>query len=253
MADILFIFAHYDDEFFVLPRLKAELAAGNVVSILYTTDSGAKDIPSSVRLNESLSVLVPLGISATEIISLGADLGVRDGKSHFFIDRIWAGINNEPRLNRTFDRIYTMAWEGGHVDHDVAHLLGIALAKKSGAHIYEFSAYHARHIPGPFFWCMSFGRTLISPIIDRLTMSQAFRWFLIPYFYKSQRKTFLGLLPCCLLQILIRRTLVVACPPALTYGNRPHQGPLLYEKLFHIQFEEFATNTAQFITRVLNQ
>ena len=150
----LFLFAHNDDEFFVLPAIDAEIASGHRVVCVYTTDGTAHGKDPTIRLLESRAVLCSRGVKEEDIVPLGTQLGVSDGASFRSMAQLWEAL-----LARSLDwriaNLYVLGWEGGHADHDAGHLLGVALAKLKGVDVYEFSLYNGYKTIGPLFWCMT--------------------------------------------------------------------------------------------------
>jgi LmbE family N-acetylglucosaminyl deacetylase len=243
---VLFIFAHHDDEFFVLPRIQREIQAGNEVFFLYTTDGRAYGEDSNRRLSETTAVLLASGATRENIISIGIDAGISDGASHKAIARLWESVRAQ--LSTEFSRVYTMAWEGGHVDHDVAHLIGVALVRLGRVQeLWEFSGYRSLFLSGPLFRCLSLLPAATERLLTKLSFGEALRWLWTATKYPSQRKTFLGLAPMCLYPVLIRRKLECQLVPPRDYLTRPHPGVLLYESLFRVPFREFVAATTPFI------
>jgi|LakMenEpi03Aug12_release.lakeMendotaPanAssembly.Ray.scaffolds.fasta_scaffold03685_23 LmbE family N-acetylglucosaminyl deacetylase len=248
---VLFLFAHNDDEFFVLPQLEREVAAGHRVVCVYTTDGAAYGESPKRRLDESLSVLCPRGVAVQDIIPLGDQIGVRDGVSHRSIERLWERLLETVGEQR-FSRIYVPAWEGGHADHDAAHLLAVALSRIQGAEVVEFSLYHSYRATKPLIRCVS-----LIPFPGRITHTKvslrgALSWILEARRYPSQRRAFVGLLPFCLPQILIRRSLPLRVVESRSYRHRPHEGRLFYEIRFKVPYEEFYSATVGFIDRAVD-
>lgn len=248
---VLFLLAHNDDEFFVLPRIEHEIAAGSSLVCVYTTDGAAYGESSERRLNESRAVLVPRGVRNEDIVPLGTRLGVRDGTSFRSINQLWEGLADVVK-GRSFSRIYVPAWEGGHADHDAAHLLAIALARSSGAEVFEFSLYHGFQSRGPLFRCMSLIPADGEVLVDKLTLREALGWACLARRYPSQRRAFLGLLPFCLPQILGRRSLAVRRVTHRNYRTVPHSGDLFYHRRFKVAFDEFYRETIEFIDRFVH-
>lgn len=247
---VLFLLAHNDDEFFVLPRVELERKAGNRVVCVYTTDGGAYGIDPSRRLQESCNVLCPRGIKKEDIIPLGTELAVKDGRSFQHIHRLWEALEAATQ-HIPFCRMYAPSWEGGHVDHDVAHLLGVAMCQKLGGTLYEFSLYHGYRVPPPFFTCMQLIPAPGDIVRDRVSFPDSIRWLLSLKEYHSQRKTFLGLVAFCLRGILVKRELVLRNVGVRDYFSRPHDGPLFYETRFKVPHETFLEETRSFIDRIL--
>ena len=133
------------------------------------------------------------------------------------------------------------------MDHDVAHLLSLALTQTRGGTLYEFSLYHGHQMPPPFFRCMKLIPAPGELIRDTVSLSDAFRWLLSVRHYRSQRKTFLGLVPFCLKGILFKRELFVRAVTTRDYLAPPHKGPLFYETRFKVPHESFLVETCAFI------
>jgi LmbE family N-acetylglucosaminyl deacetylase len=243
----LFILAHNDDEFFVLPRIKAAHALGQRVALVFTTDGAAYGESPQRRLAESISALAFLPNLSSTIISLGMELGVRDGTSHHSIQALWDTLAPLPEVSN-LTSIYAPAWEGGHVDHDVAHLLAVALARKTGAQLYEFSLYHGCAAPPPLFRCMQLLPSAAATLqIDNLSWREAFSWLLSCRHYRSQARSFIGLIGFCIPEILGRRRLVTRRVHGYRYDQRPHRGALLYESRFKVPYETFYACTSEFV------
>lgn len=245
---VLFLFAHNDDEFFVLPRLEREAAAGSSVLCVYTTDGAAYGESPVRRLSESQSVLRSRGVDAENLIPLGAQLGVRDGTSFRHLEPLWNEILSLTR-GRRISKIYVPAWEGGHADHDAAHLLAVALARLQSANVFEFSLYHNHKAMGPLFRCMSLIPLEGAVSSEEVTLREALSWIFAARQYPSQRRAFLGLLPFCLPQILLRRSLPLRQVAGRDYRKRPFEGTLFYEARFKVPYDEFRQSTLEFIDR----
>lgn len=243
----LFLLAHNDDEFFVLPRIKAEHALGHRVVLVFTTDGAAYGESPQRRLAESVSALTFLPELHSNIIPLGMALRVRDGTSHHSIRALWDALAPLTEASNII-RIYTPAWEGGHVDHDVAHLLAVALAHQAGATLYEFSLYHGCAVPPPLFRCMQLLPSADAKLqIDKLSWREAFSWLLSCRHYRSQARSFIGLIGFCIPEILGRRRLITRRVQGHAYDQRPHPGALLYESRFKVPYDTFCAYTADFV------
>lgn len=247
----LFLLAHNDDEFFIRPKIIEEIHRKHRVVCIYTTDGAAYGELPERRLRESVAALRDVGVQADCIVPLGTELKVQDGLSHHEIRRLWDALLRVTSGQR-ISCIYTLAWDGGHVDHDTAHLLAVALGRIHGCPVKEFSAYHRHKAIGPLIRCMSLLSGPGSVTIDRVSVTDAVKWAASCRHYKSQRRTFLALLPFCLPQILGRRALETRLVPRdRNYLAKPHQGPLLYETRFKVPHQQFVEATQGFIQEVL--
>lgn len=247
---VLFLFAHNDDEFFVLPRVEREVNEGSRVICVYTTDGAAYGASPERRLLESLSVLCPRGVAVKDIIPLGTQLGVRDGISFKSVELLSERLGSLTEGIK-FARIYAPAWDGGHADHDAAHLLAVALARMRGSEVLEFSLYHGLGAIGPILRCMAPIAQPGIPVNHPVTLRGALSWLLAARHYQSQRRVFLGLLPLCLPQILLRRSLPLRRVGNRNYRCRPHSGKLFYEARFKVPYQDFYDATLAFIERAI--
>lgn len=243
----LFLLAHNDDEFFALPLIVSEVRQGNRVICVFTTDGAAYGADPAVRHAESVAVLTRCGVAADDILPFGAGFGVRDGFSYRNLPELWRELR---RLVNQHDvtKIFTLAWEGGHVDHDAAHLLGAATARTlaSCSH-FEFSAYNGFRCSGRLFRCMKLIPGVGEVSVLKIDLRQALRWLTTCRFYVTQRKAFLGLLPLCLLPILARREVRARAVVGVDYALPPHGGRLFYEKYFGVSFSEFLQHVQDFV------
>jgi len=117
-APVLYLFAHQDDEVFVLGKMRREVLEGREVHALWITD-GARDGNAAHRARESRDVMALVGVPAARLYFLGFPdhASVRHlGASY---DQISAIVGTRP-----FAEIDSPAYEGGNIDHDVAALMG---------------------------------------------------------------------------------------------------------------------------------
>lgn len=241
----LYLFAHNDDEFFISPFLKNNSNSKLIIYITYGSNYGT---PGKIRIEETRSALKYLNCNNYELITLGKDLDVFDGNSYKNTNDLYSEIlKRVQHLN--IIKIIFPTWEGGHHDHDCCHLIGAALTtaleiKDS----YEFSLYNGLNLPGPFFRAMypiTHNKSLLKKI--KLTLKEALEFLFLCKFYKSQRVTFIGLLPAIAFQVLLKLHYNI-----LVYHNRnyllpPHSNSLFYEKRFKVKFEVFLLENKSFI------
>ena len=200
-----------------------------------------------MRDAESRSALRTLGIGDDAIAMLAPQNGrIRDGQlaerslEALAAVEAWIGESGfEPQ------RIYAPSYEGGHPDHDAAHLLAAVIASDCGiaGDAWHFSLYNAYRRPRPWFATM---RQLPSTSPSRraaMTLSACWRATWLCRYYRSQRRTWLGLLPgAAYARLIARRERVVRFDVGRLDG-RPHAGELLYERMFATSFAEFERQT----------
>lgn len=250
MARRLFLLPHPDDEFAVSAHLRDAVRAGEALRVVYLTDGGYSGQDVHVRERESLRVLAGLGVPAASVAFLGREHGFPDGSLHAHLPRAREALLAHLAPVGAADVVYLPAWEGGHQDHDAAHLLGLSLAAP-GVRLLQFPLYHGAGLPGPFFRVMSplgaNGPSERRGASLRERLGQARTCFRYP----SQWKTWLGLTPFVLLHLLgdggfhlqpvdPRRTL-----------QPPHAGRPLYERRGFLRWQEFSEATAGFRTALL--
>ncbi len=242
----LFVFAHQDDEYFALPWIYEELSEGAQLLCVYLTD-GSRTAPAQVRDAESRAVLRDAGVPDSSIVFLETEIGrIPDQK---LPEYALAAVNALERwMERNGfkpSRIYAPSYEGGHPDHDAAHMIAAVVSRKCGilSEAWHFSLYNGFECRRPFFATM---HQLPTDEITRSTnLSFSMRWKMTNacWHYASQRRTWIGLFPGALY------TRAIAGPERVVRFNldrlreRPHEGELLYERMFNTSYEQFQNCT----------
>ena len=245
MPHAVFVYAHQDDEIATATRITHLLSFGWTISVAYLTNGETRRAPSHVRDEESRRVLIHLGIDLARVHFLGSEERIPDGALHEHLDRALKLLDE--RIKEPVDAVYCLAWEGGHQDHDASHLIAAAFAARRGVldQCFEMPLYHGRGLPGPLF------RTMM-PMGDgwsarRIPIGEVLSIARLSFFYRSQRKTWLALLP----EALIRRREWTRRVDASRFGEKPHEGRLYYERRFGVTWEEFAAKARSFVTAQL--
>lgn len=232
--NVVFVLAHQDDEVACASRIRFCIARGDRVICVFLTD-GASRVASSIRDDESRAALKQLGVDDVRFI--GSREQIADGTLPDHLERALALLERETNA----DEVVTLAWEGGHQDHDAAHLVAAVFAQRRGIRCIELPLYNG-HNAGPLFrvnhplgdgWA---SRPL--PLREKLATLRLLR------FYRSQRSTWLALGPLLLLARSREFTRVADLQRAAT---RPHRGSLLYERRFHYPYDRFAAHAATFL------
>ncbi|MGE4243164.1 PIG-L deacetylase family protein [Ramlibacter sp.] len=227
----VFFFAHQDDEFGVFRQLEAERAAGRAVECIYLTDGECRGVTSQERDAESLSVLAALGVRADAVRFAGRELGIGDGAiaeraadATHWIERRLAALDGD-------DVVYVPAWEGGHQDHDALHALVVQAAARRGLleRVRQFPLYNKHGVPKPLFRVLNpidaNGPATSVPIPPR----DRLRYLGLCLRYRSQWRSWVGLLPFVVLNYATRGEQVLQPVSLERLGQRPHEGELLYE------------------------
>jgi hypothetical protein len=228
---LVVLLPHPDDEFAVLPFLKREAQRGREVHLVWMTDGAAGGSAPALRAEESRSALAANGIDGFSFTFLGMDHALPDGRLHEHLVRAHDVLAAHLGLLQGSPELWIPAWEGGHQDHDATHALGCLVGLDRGALVREYPTYHGAGRGGPLFRVLSPlpGRR----VVDRLSPGVFETWRLLStcLCYRSQWRSFLGLLPMIALHLLVFRRPMVLCEvdPAMPVA-RPHAGALLYER-----------------------
>jgi LmbE family N-acetylglucosaminyl deacetylase len=193
----LFVLAHPDDEIPFASIIESLKARGASLLIAYLTSGDAGPASAHRRQSESTRVLARLGVTTQEIYFLGNESHIADGFLHTRLDDVYSLLKERATASAPIERIYTLAWEGGHQDHDSAHAIAVYLAHHLNLlkETRQLSFYRASDIlsrlptvsaPLPANGAVSFWP---STLRDRLRILALVR------FYPSQLKTWLVLIP----------------------------------------------------------
>src|SRR5436305_3594234 len=177
-----------DDEVAIAPGIARDAASGARVVCAFLTDGGAP----AVRGAESRAVLAGLGVQ--DVVFVG--LSERTLVEH--LEEAYRALEHIDA-----DEVVTLAWEGGHQDHDAAHLVALALAIARGVRCLEFPLYHGKGLPGHLFRVMS---PLRGGEARRLSVRDVWKRAMLAWRYPSQRRSWLGMFP----QMIWRWSEVVA-------------------------------------------
>jgi hypothetical protein len=230
---------HHDDEFFLGLHLNRLARLVERVSFIYLTFD---DNRAGIRAGETKKYLERVGVRNASIIEVGIDLNILDGALHRNIQKclecLKLNMENDRRLS-----IFVPAWEGGHHDHDAANIIGSLLRRDfpNQVKLFEFGLYSGQNLSGPFFCVTSFSRRgkTVAPAEPGGYLERIGHSFLAMTF-KSQWRTFCGLLPFVFLsRILDRRVNIGHVPMDRDYSTPPHSGLLFYQRRFKVDWTEF--------------
>jgi hypothetical protein len=228
----LFLLPHPDDEFFILPYINFLKSNNYLIKIIYFTNGVYKNHSSTEREMETISVLEKFNILNEDIFFFGRLNNINDANIINSHGSIINFLNSYIFLNyHNINKIILPAWEGGHHDHDALNMIVQYTCKKYNydISIYQFYLYNCYNIIYPFYRVM-YPLTNINLIYINITLLETIKVILCAFKYKSQWRTFLGLLPFAAISLLTRRGMYIQrCDFELT-NERPHKGLLLYER-----------------------
>jgi LmbE family N-acetylglucosaminyl deacetylase len=216
---VLFVCAHQDDEVAFATRILHERYGGAQVSVVFLCDGGNRN-------EESRRALTYLGVDDVRFLE-----GIDDGHLVEHLEEAFEKADTPAHA------VYALAYEGGHHDHDAAHLVAAAIASKHGADCIEMPLYRAARF-GPFF-------RVLSPIgggwrTRRVPPGDAWRAFRLIFFYRSQWKTWFALTPEGIWHLPFEHT-----RPA----RRSEPRRRYYERRFRFPYERFTRLASPFVER----
>jgi LmbE family N-acetylglucosaminyl deacetylase len=245
----LILLAHQDDELAFAPLLAQFREQARNVRVVYLTDGGAGPSTPARRESESVRALAALGVRPSAIRFLGSVLSIPDGRLFRHLPAAYDALVEDCRDIQELGGLFTLAWEGGHPDHDAAHVLTMKLAMARGAldRAWQVPFYRAADRGPPFFSlfapldCNGPAQALPAARKGALLRAAAIR------FYPSQWRSFVGLAPVIFWHALIGTPTRIQRVQARPSLERPTAGPLLYERRNGIGFTEFAEHAGRFL------
>jgi LmbE family N-acetylglucosaminyl deacetylase len=237
---VLFVLAHQDDECAVSTRIVDELRRGRRVWCIFLTDGAGSDERSRIRDAESRRVLSALGVREDQMLFLGSTHGLHDTTLVEHLEEAYEIVESAVGHHR-FVRIYCLAYEGGHQDHDASHALALAFAQRRGllGRTWQAPFYQGCDLPWKLFRVLAPLPGSARPRGRRLPARTALGHALLGLRYPSQWRTWVGLFPPWFARrALQRRDLLQPVDPH-ALRDRPHPGPLLYERLQNYPYAQF--------------
>src|SRR6056300_273877 len=143
MKKSVFFLAHYDDEFGIYEEIRLHIIQKIPLHIVYLTSSNLNGISEESRERESLSALKKLGVEKENVSFIGKEISVPDLALK---DHLMATYINSKNLIENLGnvgKIFTLAYEGGHPDHDSINFLCSRLISKHASKIegWQFPLY----------------------------------------------------------------------------------------------------------------
>lgn len=243
---LLVLMAHPDDEFAITPWLETARREGREATCVWLTDGGWGGQCVATRKRESERALAALGVPADRLHFAGELLSIPDGALHERLDDAVGWLQRHFATTVASMEVWVPAWEGGHPDHDATHLAGLFAARAASAPVRQFPLYHGKGLSGPWFRVLDAiaenGRSVALPAGPLVRLRSLTRCL----GYRSQWKSFLGLLPFMALRMLSRHPFVMQDARWERTAERPHGGALLYERRNGISWEQFGAATTRY-------
>lgn len=242
----LFILAHPDDEVLFWPLIAR--CSAEKLAILYVTDgsAGGAFLPET-RARETRSMLAALGVNPAVATFLGQERNLPDGTLYRNVDAAWAAISSWAENAGPISRIYTHAWEGGHQDHDICHVLSLALGRTSSTECVEQVACYRRPDSGIAPYSV-FDPIKANGLLKSLTMTTSEKRAMAGCIlrYPSQWKSWVGLGPPLLTRLAMASQFPLQPVSLSRLTERPHPSKLLYEARGGPSFEAMQQAISRF-------
>jgi LmbE family N-acetylglucosaminyl deacetylase len=243
----LFVFAHQDDELCAAPIIASRKTSGRPVRIVFMTDGAAGRASSDQRDAESRSALRNLGIREDEIVFLGSRKRFPDGALYQVLPEAAGALRSAVEAIEAVGEIFTLAYEGGHQDHDATHATTVSLARDLGL------LHETRQIP---FYRAASGAVLPVAVWAPLpengpvtwsptTRAMRLRTAALTRKYPSQWRVIVGLGPLLAAASAVRPGVPLQPVSLDRLKERPTTEPLFYERRGEVEFADVARAISQ--------
>lgn len=241
---VLLLLAHPDDEFAVFPWVGEAVRLGRQLLVVWLTDGGWGGQPLEPRRRESMAVLSRLGVAIADMHFLGELHGIGDGTLMHHAEEAAAHVLALLDDIPSPAQVWMPAWEGGHQDHDAAHLVGLHVAASLSREAWQFPLYNGWKLRGPWFRVLKPLPANGGGVALRVAVAERVHCIVRCLQYRSQWRSFIGLLPFYALSMLRREPFTMQRCAADRVGSRPHDGSLLYERRNGPSWSDFLDATA---------
>ena len=202
----LVLLAHYDDEIFCLPLLNQAFIKNTHIKFIWLTNSCGRNrvhVPEK-RKRETMRFLhTTIGKDFNfETIHLGISQGVDDLKLHENLSDVARQILNQ---FKKIDNIICPTWENGHTDHDSSYLISKFIQLERNCDLLSVPMYSKASKFFPFNVMK-----LLNQEVENIKVVYPYgkiflHYFLIPYYFRSQLRSWIGLYPFIIFRVLLTR------------------------------------------------
>lgn len=243
---VAIFFAHMDDEVFLIPTINRLNAENKKIYCYFLTKSEGRNdrYSQEIRESESIKFLSRLAPNA-EVNFLGKILDVKDLELHLNLEKIYDYLLSA--LAKDVQMIITPHFEGGHIDHDSASILGRKISEKLLLDHFTFALYKAKFKRFKFFEVAKIKKDEQSSFKLKVDISSYIYYLLIPFIYKSQWRTWLGIYPFLVTRIIFRRDYKIFNAASLDYENPPNSGNLLYSRRNDGTYQDWKSRVQKFL------
>jgi LmbE family N-acetylglucosaminyl deacetylase len=233
---VVYILAHFDDEYCALPLVWEARREGLAQRFLYLADY-RDPIIARRRLAETRKFLAAQGLNAEAVRPIGLGTGAFDGGVHRSCAELLPRVLAEVGEAGPLSRLVVPAWEGGHMDHDTCAWIGARIGERTGTPVRQFSLYNGPGSPGLLLRAAT-PLPQNGPVERlRLTPAEWLRWMLAVRAFPSQAYAWAGIWPA-MAWGLARRGFGWQPLTPERVAERPHPGSLFYERMFKVSYAE---------------
>jgi hypothetical protein len=237
---------HMDDEVFIIPYL-IELAKSNSagIHIFFLTKSEGRlnKYRHAVREAESTLMLKKVAPSC-KVEFLGSLLQIEDLKLHTSLDEVFNLLMKT--IDSNCDIVIAPHYEGGHIDHDSSSILALKLSGELNATLHTFNLYSGRKLSRSLFRVAK--PTELNNTAKIKVGRESFKHILsIPFVYKSQVRTWVGIYPSLVWRFIIRGKCEINISSDFNHLSKPNKGVVFYEGRKDGTFHEWSTNMSNFL------
>lgn len=232
----VYVLAHFDDEYAAYPLLLRDAREGLNPWLLYVADYATPQL-AQTRLNETRALVCSVGLDPARVRHVGRGVGALDGSVHTHLDAAHSALATALDEVGDVSRFVIAAWEGGHHDHDACAALALVAARSRRRGVDQFALYNGKGVPRPLFRAGA----LLNENGPRDRVATSFvewcRFTAAVRFFPSQAKTWLGLWPNMFPSYMLASGFHTQRLEARRLHQRPHEGVLLYERMFGVPYE----------------
>ena len=239
----IFILSHQDDEFGLFNIIEKQVEEKKNVLIFFLTSGYGVSINKfnlSVRDNESLKVLLNLGVKKKNIFFLGRELNIKIYNLYIYLDIIYDQIKIILKQYKNKSLIFTHAWEGGNEDHDSCYVIvkKIFFYNSNIVKCYQFSQYHGHKSYFLPFKIQNHISNNKNVLHVKINFKKKIKYIKYLFSYLTQLYIWIPLYPFVIYRILSNQYGKLLKIDKNLKLKRPHEGKLLYEKFRNNKYQQ---------------